>query len=56
MKEAILGITLLYLLPAGVILKYGNRYDSGTSFIPIVNVVVANMIIGKQTWKYIHER
>lgn len=56
MKEVILGIIMLYLLPAGIILKYGNRHDSELSFIPVFNIAVACMITGKQTWKYIHER
>lgn len=59
MKDGIIGllfIFLLYVLPAGVVLKYGDRYESMFAFIPVFNVIISTVIAGETTWKYIHER
>ena len=58
MKSIISEILLfiaLYLLPAGIIFKYGNRMQSGMALIPIVNIVPAAYISGQNIWDIIHE-
>lgn len=58
MKETfgVLLLVGLYILPAGIIVKYGTSRQSSLAFIPVVNVIGASVLLGNQAWKYIHER
>lgn len=54
--NVLLLVGLLYMLPAGIILKYGDRNTSMVTFVPVLNVIISTFIVGQNTWKYIHER
>ena len=58
MKDTLLALTLigaLYLVPAHIILKYGNKYQASVTFIPIANLVGSAVIIGQRTWKFYND-